>query len=122
MTGRPLHPVPYVLTGTALAVFYLVLLALSEYLPFSAAFAVAAGLLVGIVTPYMGAVLGNRRRGYLVGAMMSLTYSLLYVLVTAQHAALLLGSLALLAAIAVLMYLTRNVDWYDYGFTGSTIR
>ena len=115
MTGRPLHPVPYVLTGAALAVFYLVLLALSEYLPFAGAFTVAAGLLVGIVTPYTGAVLGQRRRGYLVGAMMAVTYSLLYVLVSAQHAALLLGSLALLLAIAGLMYLTREVDWYAYG-------
>jgi len=122
MAGCALHPVPYVLTGAALAVFYLVLLALSEYLPFATAFAVAAALLVGIVTPYTGAVLGRRRRGYLVGTMMALTYSLLYLLVTAQHAALLLGSLALLMAIAVLMYLTRNVDWYDYGLTGSTIR
>jgi len=115
MTGRPLHPVPYVLTGAALAVFYLVLLALSEYLPFAGAFVVAAGLLVAIVTPYTGAVLGQRRRGYLVGAMMTLTYALLYVLVTAQHTALLLGSLALLLAIAGLMYLTRDVDWYGYG-------
>ena len=115
MTGRPLHPVPYVLTGAALAVFYLVLLALSEYLPFAGAFAVAAGLLVGIVTPYTGAVLGQRSRGFLVGAMMAVTYSLLYVLVSAQHAALLLGSLALLLAIAGLMYLTRGVDWYAYG-------
>ena len=115
MAGHPLHPVPYVLTGAALAVFYLVLLALSEYLPFSGAFTVAAALLVGIVTPYTGAVLGRRRRGYLVGAMMSLTYLLLFVLVTAQHAALLLGSLSLLLAIAGLMYLTRGVDWYGYG-------
>ena len=29
MTGHPLHPVSYLLTGAALAVFYLVLLALS---------------------------------------------------------------------------------------------
>jgi len=115
VTGPPLHPVPYVLTGAALAVFYLVLLALSEYLPFAGAFAVAACMLVAIVTPYMGSVLGRRRRGYLVGSMMALTYVLLYVLVTAQHAALLLGSLALLLAIATLMYLTRNVDWYGYG-------
>lgn len=115
MTGRPLHPVPYILTGAALAVFYLVLLALSEYLPFAGAFTVAAGLLIGIVTPYTGAVLGRRRRGYLVGAMMAVTYALLYLLVTAEHAALLLGSLALLLAIAGLMYLTRDVDWYSYG-------
>ena len=115
MSGQPLHPVPYVLTGAALAVFYLVLLALSEYLPFYGAFLTAAGLLVLIVTPYTAAVLGKRRRGFLVGAMMALTYALLYVLVSAEHAALLLGSLALLAAISALMYLTRKVDWYAYG-------
>ena len=118
MTGQPLHPVPYVLTGAALAVFYLVLLALSEYLPFAWAFAVAAALLVAIVTPYTGAVLGRRRRGYLVGLMLSLTYLLLYILVTAQHASLLLGSLSLLLAIGALMYLTRGVDWYSYGRSG----
>jgi inner membrane protein len=91
------------------------LLALSEYLPFAGAFAVAAGLLLGIVTPYTSVVLGRRRRGYLVGVMMALTYALLYLLVSAQHAALLLGSLSLLLAIAGLMYLTRGVDWYTYG-------
>lgn len=117
MTGHSLHPVPYVLTGAALAVFYLVLLALSEYLPFLLAFVVAATLLVLIVTPYTGAVLGGRRRGYLVGFMMSITYALLFVLVSSQHLSLLLGSLALLMAIAGLMYLTRNVDWYHYGDT-----
>jgi inner membrane protein len=115
MTGCPLHPVPYVLTGAALVVFYLVLLALSEYLSFAGSFLIAASLLVLIVTPYTGTVLGARRRGYLAGAMMSITYVLLYVLVSSQHLSLLLGSLALLAAIASLMYLTRNVDWYDYG-------
>jgi inner membrane protein len=115
LTGRPLHPVPYILTGAALAVFYLVLLALSEYLSFGAAFLTAAALLVVIVTPYTGTVLGERRHGYIIGTMMSLTYALLYILISAEHAALLLGSLALLAAIAALMYLTRRVDWYGYG-------
>ena len=115
MTGRPLHPVPYVLTGAAMAVFYLVLLALSEYLAFAASFFIAASLLILIVTPYTSAVLGARRRGYLVGFMMSLTYALLYVLVSLQHLSLLLGSMALLSAIASLMYMTRNVDWYNYG-------
>ncbi len=122
MTGRPLHPVPYFLTGAALAVFYLMLLALSEYVPFYMAFMIAAGLLVLIVTPYTGVVLGGRRRGLTVGAMMALTYGLLYVLVSAQHASLLLGSLALLIAIAGLMYLTRRIDWYAYGDGAGPVR
>jgi len=115
MTGRSLHPVPYVLTGAALAVFYLVLLALSEYFSFLTAYLTAAILLVLIVTPYTGAILGGKSRGYLVGGMMSVTYALLFVLVSSRHLSLLLGSLALLLAIAGLMYLTRNVDWYHYG-------
>lgn len=115
LTGRPLHPVPYLLTGAALAVFYLVQLALSEYLSFSASFGIAACLLVMLITAYTGTVLGGHSRGYLVGAMMALTYTLLYVLVSAQHLSLLLGSLALLTAIASLMFLTRNIDWYKYG-------
>ena len=112
--GQPLHPVPYALTGAALAVFYLVLLALSEYLPFAGAFALAAALLVGVVAPYTGALLGARR-GLAAGSMMAVTYALLYLLVSAHHLSLLLGSLSLLAVIAALMYLTRNVDWYGYG-------
>ncbi|MDX2429102.1 MAG: cell envelope integrity protein CreD [Xanthomonadales bacterium] len=115
LTGRPLHPVPYILTGAALALFYLVLLALSEYISFTGSFVLAAGLLLLIITPYTGVVLGGRNRGVLVGAMMGITYCLLYVLVSAQHLALLLGSLALLVAVAGLMFLTRNVDWNNYG-------
>lgn len=115
MTKRPLHPVPYVLTGAALAVFYLVLLALSEYLSFAGAFLLASAMLILIVTPYTGAVLGGRRRGLMIGTMMSITYALLYVLVSIAHLSLLLGSLTLLMAIAALMYLTRAVDWYNYG-------
>lgn len=115
MTDRPVHPVSYVLTGAALSVFYLVLLALSEYLSFGFAFMLAAGLLLIIVTPYASAVLGGKKHGLLLGGMLLLTYLLLYVLVSAQHAALLLGSFSLLAAIAALMFLTRTVDWYAYG-------
>ena len=118
MTVQPIHPVPYVLTGAALAVFYLVLLALSEYLPFHSAFMLAAGLLVLIITPYTAVVLGGWKRGSLMGLLMTLTYALLYVLVSAQHASLLLGSLALLTAIASLIYLTRQVNWYSYGAHG----
>lgn len=112
--GRPLHPVPYLFTGAALAVFYLVLLALSEHLPFAAAFALAAALLAGIVGPYIGALLGARS-GLLAALMMLVTYTVLYLLVSAQHLSLLLGSLSLLLAIAALMYLTRRVDWYHHG-------
>jgi inner membrane protein len=114
MTGRPLHPVPYILTGAALAVFYLLLVALSEFIAFAAAFVVAAAALVTIVGLYTGVVLRRRRRGVLVGTMLALIYGLLYVLVSTEYASLLVGSIALLAAIAGLMFITRGIDWYSY--------
>jgi inner membrane protein len=39
----------------------------------------------------------------------------LYGLVRSEDYALLMGSLALLAAVAALMLLTRRVDWYAMG-------
>jgi inner membrane protein len=46
------------------------------------------------------------------GALLALIYALLYGLVVSEDYALLMGSLALLGAVAALMYLTRRVDWY----------
>jgi len=46
------------------------------------------------------------------GALVAVIYGLLYGLVVSEDYALLMGSLALLAAVAALMYLTRRVDWY----------
>ena len=45
---------------------------------------------------------------------LAVVYGLLYGLVVSEEYSLLMGALALLAVVAVLMYLTRKVDWYAY--------
>ena len=50
---------------------------------------------------------GLRALGILTGI-----YSLIYVLMRAESQALLAGALASFAAIALTMYMTRNIDWY----------
>ena len=47
--------------------------------------------------------------------MLALIYALLYGLVVSEDYALLMGSLALLGAVAAMKYLTRRVDWYALG-------
>jgi inner membrane protein len=106
------HPVQYLLVGLALCTFYVVLLALSEQIGFGLAYALAAAAVVTMVGGYAAVVLATRRAGILLGALLALIYGLLYGLVISEDYALLMGSLALLAAIAALMYLTRRVDWY----------
>ncbi|MDE2155935.1 MAG: cell envelope integrity protein CreD [Xanthomonadaceae bacterium] len=108
------HPVQYLLVGAALAAFYVVLLALSEQIGFGAAYALAAAAVVAIVGGYAMAVLRARRAGLLLGGVLGLIYTVLYGLIAAEQYALLIGALVLLAMVALMMYLTRRIDWYAY--------
>jgi len=112
LRGLRVHPVQYLLVGLALCTFYVVLLALSEQIGFGLAYAIAAACVVAMIGGYAGVVLAARRAGLVLGALVAVIYGLLYGLVVSEDYALLMGSLALLAAVAALMYLTRRVDWY----------
>lgn len=112
------HPVQYLLVGAALATFYVVLLALSEQIGFGRAYALAAAAVVLIVGGYAMAVLQARRAGLLLGGVLGLIYAMLYGLIAAEQYALLIGALVLLVMVALMMYLTRRIDWYAYVPTG----
>ncbi|TLY52778.1 MAG: cell envelope integrity protein CreD [Gammaproteobacteria bacterium] len=105
------HPVQYLLVGLALTTFYVVLLALSEQVGFAYAYLAAAVAVVLMVGGYAAAVLRARRAGALLGLTLSFVYALLYGLVVSEQYSLLMGAIALLCVVAVLMYLTRKVDW-----------
>jgi inner membrane protein len=108
------HPVQYLLVGAALATFYVVLLALSEQIGFGPAYAAASAAVVLIVGGYATAVLNARRAGLLLGGVLALIYAMLYGLIAAEQYALLIGAMVLLAMVALMMYLTRRIDWYAY--------
>lgn len=108
------HPLQYLLVGAALATFYVVLLALSEQIGFGPAYALAAAAVVLIVGGYAMAVLRTRRAGSLLGGVLGLIYAMLYGLIAAEQYALLIGALVLLAMVALMMYLTRRIDWYAH--------
>ncbi|KRE88634.1 hypothetical protein ASG87_08620 [Frateuria sp. Soil773] len=101
------HPVQYLLIGAALATFYVLLLALSEQIGFGPAYAVAEAALVPIVAGCATAVLPARRAGSLLGGVPGMAYAMLY----GQYV-LPIGSMALPATVALMMYLTRRIDWY----------
>ena len=106
-----LHVVQYGLVGAALCVFYLLLLSLSEHLGFGSAYAAAAAATVGLIAAYASAILrGGRRAAAFAGLLVAL-YGGLYALLVTEDLALLVGSLALFAVLALLMWRTRHVDW-----------
>jgi inner membrane protein len=111
------HAVQYLLVGVALTTFYVVLLALSEQIGFAWAYLAAASTVVVLIGGYAAAVLRARRAGILLGCVIAVVYALLYGLVVSEQYSLLMGSVALLAVVGALMYLTRKVDWYAYSVT-----
>lgn len=110
-----LHPIQYALVGLALAMFFLLLTALSEHVAFGAAYGVAALACVGLIAGYLVRVLRSARLGLAFGAALGSLYAMLYVLLQAEDYSLLGGSLLLFALLAAVMVATRRVDWYRLG-------
>jgi inner membrane protein len=111
LAGARIHPVQYALVGLADAVFFLALLSLSELMPFAAAYALAAAACSAMVAAY--AVSATRsKRGALMLPVLAALYAWLYVSLSSEDYALLLGSAGLFALVAAAMLLTRRIDWY----------
>lgn len=108
-----IHPVQYALIGLALAVFFLLLTALSEHLSFGLAYAIATLGCVGVVTAYVVRVLRSVPLGLAFGGALAALYAVLYLLLRAEDHALLGGALLLFALLAACMLATRNTDWYE---------
>ncbi|PKM08501.1 MAG: cell envelope integrity protein CreD [Gammaproteobacteria bacterium HGW-Gammaproteobacteria-4] len=112
LKGVAVHPLQYGLSGLALAIFFLLLLALSEHLGFGAAYGLAALACVALIATYMGGVLGSRRRGLGFAGLLGLLFGLLFGLLQSEDYALLIGAVALFAALSTVMLLTRRLNWY----------
>jgi inner membrane protein len=109
--GVRVSSVEYLLVGAALVLFFVLLLALSEVIGFTFAYILASGATIGLITAYSAAVLKSwRRAGYIAGLLTAL-YAVLYILLSLEAYSLLIGSLMLFAALAAVMYVTRQLDW-----------
>lgn len=107
----PVHPVQYLLVGLALALFFLLLLSLSEHLGFPVAYAVATASNLGLLGTYLSGALGDRREGLLFTGGLAVLYASLYGLLASEDNALLLGSVLLFILLAGVMLGTRRMDW-----------
>ncbi|OGN29291.1 MAG: hypothetical protein A3A33_03675 [Candidatus Yanofskybacteria bacterium RIFCSPLOWO2_01_FULL_49_25] len=112
LSGVRIHTVQYLLVGFALALFYLLLLSLSEHIGFLAAYIIATLMIAGLITIYSTKLLQSGRKSGMIFAILILLYGYLYFVLHLEDYALIFGSLLLFALLATIMYLTRNIDWY----------
>jgi len=113
LSGGRIHGVQYLLIGGAQVVFYLLLLSFAEQWGFDLAYLAAAVATVGLISAYALSALKSTSRGLVVFAVLSVLYALLFLLLKQEDYALVIGASAAFAAVAVTMYVTRNVDWYQ---------
>jgi inner membrane protein len=115
VVGLRIHSVQYLLVGAAMVMFYLLELSLAEHLGFPSAYAIASALVTALVSAYAYTLLRQLRRSAVITGVFAALYGYLYLLLQAQDHALLAGSIGLFLALAVVMYLTRRLDWYALG-------
>jgi inner membrane protein len=113
MKRLPIHPVQYLLVGLALALFFLLLVSLSEHYDFVMSYLAASAACILLIGYYLAHVLRDWKRGVGFGGALCGLYGILYGLLNSENNALMLGAILLFAVLAAIMVATRKVDWYN---------
>jgi len=108
---QKVHPLQYGLVGSALVVFFILLLSLSEHIGFNAAYMTSSFATVLLITLYSRSIFLEKRFAFYVGGLLLMQFGFIYIILQLEDIALLAGSIALFCIIALIMYLTRSVKW-----------
>lgn len=107
-----IHPAQYLLVGFGIALFFMLLISLSEKMPFFFAYGLAACACTLVIAAYLSSILGGVLRGVGFGTGLAVLFAALYVLLQSEDDALVLGSSLLFVLLAGAMFVTRKLDWY----------
>lgn len=114
-----IHPMQYLLVGLAMAMFFLLIISLSEHMPFLAAYVASGAACAALIGIYLAGVLKSRKPGLAFSGGIALLYAVLYGVLQSEDNALLMGTLVMFSALAAVMVLTRRMDWY--GLNGEQV-
>lgn len=112
LSKKRIHPVQYLLVSSALVLFYSLLLALSEHIGFNWSYIVSALANVILITAYSHSIFKSKKQTVLMGIFLSVLYTFLFVVIQLEDMALLLGSIGLFIALAIVMFVSRKINWY----------
>ena len=113
MYRKKVHPVQYTFIGLSLSIFYYLLLSISEHLGFDIAYMIATTSVIALILGYSKSILQNGKSIWILGVILILIYSYIFVLLQLEEFALIAGSIGLFCILALVMFMSRNVDWYN---------
>ncbi len=110
---RRVHPIQYILIGMAILIFYTLVLSLSEHMHFNYAYLLSATAVTLMISGYAKAIVSNSRFALTILGILTVLYSYLFIILQLEDYALIMGSIGLLIILAVVMYMTRKINWYE---------
>lgn len=112
LQGWRIHPIQYLLVGSALTLFYLLLLSFAEHFGFVMAYIIGAVACITLIVWYLRFVLPESTGVIAMGILLCIAYGVMFILLRMEQYNLLLGSCLLFLTLFAVMFCTRNVDWY----------
>lgn len=109
---KRIHPIQFILVGLALTIFYALLLSLSEHIHFNNAYLIASSAIIVMIGAYSITIFKSGKLTALMAGVLTLLYGFIYTILQLEDYALLMGSIGLFIVLAVIMYLSRKIDWY----------
>ncbi len=113
LNGVFIHPFQYLLVGLALVVFFSLLIAVSEHLKFNLAFILSALATLSLVAGYVKAILKSKNLTLLISGILLVLYGFIFTIIQLQDYSLLIGSIGIFIILALVMYYSRKIDWYN---------
>ena len=111
---KRVHPIQYILVGFALTIFYLLLISLSEHIPFNFAYLIASLSVVVIITLYGSSICRKLSLSVIFGTLLTSLYGFLFFTLQLEDYSLLVGSIGLFIILTAVMIFTRKIDWYNF--------
>ena len=108
---RNLHLLQYGLAGCALVLFYTLLLSISEYVGFNFAYLIAGVATIGLVTWFVGSIMKSAKLATFIAFVLTVVYGYIFTIIQLQDYSLLMGSIGLFVALAIIMYFSRKLQW-----------
>ena len=108
-----IHPIHYTLVGISLVIFYILLLSLAEHMDFNIAYFIAMTGTSGLISFYSFSIYRKKLIGFITTFELLILYGFVFVILHMYEYALLAGSLGVFMILAVVMFFSRSVDWYN---------
>ncbi|XMO87166.1 cell envelope integrity protein CreD [Algibacter sp. AS12] len=108
-----IHPFQYLMIGLALTMFYTLLVSISEHSNFLKAYVIAGTSVIVLITLYSKSILKTFKFPLFIGLSLTGLYAFIYVIIQLENYALLVGSIGLFLILAIVMFVSRKIDWHN---------